>query len=166
MRQVKVRRVYEEPSPSDGRRVLVDRLWPRGLAKDAARIDEWLKAVAPSDALRRWYGHDPARFAEFRRRFDDELTEPERAEALRHLQELASSETITLLSAARDIEHSQAAELARRLQQEPVTGSHTHEDRGGDPPCWLSRVCAQCGAIADTNPPTTCPQCHAPIPGS
>jgi uncharacterized protein YeaO (DUF488 family) len=118
MGQVRVRRVYEEPAPSDGRRVLVDRLWPRGLAKDAAQIDEWLKAVAPSDTLRRWYGHEPARFAEFSRRYDDELAEPERAEALRHLQDLAATGTVTLLTATKDIQHSQAADLARRLEHD------------------------------------------------
>src|SRR5271157_5114508 len=73
MSQVRARRVYDEPQPSDGRRVLVDRLWPRGLAKAAAHVDEWLKAIAPSDELRRWYGHDPAKFDEFRRRYGDEL---------------------------------------------------------------------------------------------
>ncbi|MGH3157051.1 MAG: DUF488 domain-containing protein [Streptosporangiaceae bacterium] len=204
MGQVRVRRVYEEPAPSDGRRVLVDRLWPRGLAKEAALIDEWLKAVAPSDTLRRWYGHEPARFAEFSRCYGDELAEPERAGALRHLQDLASAGTVTLLTAARDIQHSQAAELARRLRHEPATesgssqnrgstdhddrgdsghnrsdsghddrgntghdrGDSGHDDRGGDPACWLHLVCARCGTIADTDPPTTCPQCGAPVPSS
>jgi uncharacterized protein YeaO (DUF488 family) len=79
---VRARRVYEAPDAADGRRVLVDRLWPRGLAKAAAHIDEWLKAIAPSDELRVWYGHDPAKFGEFRRRYDDELRDPERAAAL------------------------------------------------------------------------------------
>ena len=115
MAQVRVRRVYGEPEAADGRRVLVDRLWPRGLAKDAAHIDEWLKAVAPSDELRRWYGHDPAKWDEFRGRYGDELQEPERAGALEHLRELAASGTVTLLTATRDLEHSQAADLAERL---------------------------------------------------
>ena len=66
---VRVRRVYEDSTPEDGTRVLVDRVWPRGLRKDAARLDEWAKAVAPSSGLRTWYGHDPAKFAEFRRRY-------------------------------------------------------------------------------------------------
>lgn len=115
MTQVRVRRAYAEPSASDGVRVLVDRLWPRGLRKDAAHVDEWLKAVAPSDELRRWYGHDPAKFAEFRRRYTDELSEPQRAAAFRHLAELAAQGPVTLLTATRDIEHSQAADLAQRL---------------------------------------------------
>ena len=116
MTQVRARRVYGAPEASDGRRVLVDRLWPRGLTKDAAHVDEWLKSIAPSDELRRWYGHDPARFEEFRRRYGDELREPERAEALLHLRELAASGTVTLLTATRDLEHSQAFDLAERLR--------------------------------------------------
>jgi uncharacterized protein YeaO (DUF488 family) len=72
--EVRIRRVYEPAVPADGRRVLVDRLWPRGLSKDKARLDEWLKAVSPSDELRHWYGHDPARFAAFTRRYEAEVT--------------------------------------------------------------------------------------------
>jgi uncharacterized protein YeaO (DUF488 family) len=116
MSQVMARRVYDEPQASDGRRVLVDRLWPRGLAKDAAHVDEWLKAIAPSNELRRWYGHDPAKFEEFRRRYGDELREPERAAALLHLRELAASRPVTLLTATKDLEHSQAMDLAERLR--------------------------------------------------
>ena len=106
MTTVRARRVYEAPDAADGRRVLVDRLWPRGLAKAAAHIDEWLKAIAPSDELRRWYGHDPAKFGEFRRRYGDELRDPERAAALAHLRELAAAGPVTLLTATRDLEHS------------------------------------------------------------
>jgi uncharacterized protein YeaO (DUF488 family) len=76
---VRIGRIYDKPSPEDGTRVLVDRLWPRGLAKDAAAIDEWAKAAAPSDELRRWYRHEPRKFAEFRRRYGDEFLEPDRA---------------------------------------------------------------------------------------
>jgi uncharacterized protein YeaO (DUF488 family) len=96
----------------------VDRLWPRGLSKDKARLDEWLKAVSPSDELRHWYGHDPARFAEFTRRYETELTEPERAEALDRLRAEALSGPLTLLTATRDLDHSQAAVLARLLALE------------------------------------------------
>ncbi|MEV0148196.1 DUF488 family protein, partial [Nonomuraea sp. NPDC050733] len=78
MAGVRMRRVYEEPAGDDGTRVLVDRVWPRGLSKAAARLDEWCKQVAPSTELRRWYGHDPDRFAEFTRRYLAELEEPER----------------------------------------------------------------------------------------
>jgi uncharacterized protein YeaO (DUF488 family) len=77
-RKVAVRRVYDAPSELDGARVLVDRIWPRGLPKSKAALDEWCKEVAPSDALRKWYGHDPAKFAEFSRRYEAELTEPGR----------------------------------------------------------------------------------------
>ena len=116
--EVRIRRVYELAMPADGRRVLVDRLWPRGLSKDKARLDEWLKAVSPSDELRHWYGHDPARFAEFTRRYEAELTEPERAEALDKLRAEALSGPLTLLTATRDLDHSQAAVLARLLAPE------------------------------------------------
>jgi uncharacterized protein YeaO (DUF488 family) len=114
--KIDVRRVYDEPAPSDGRRVLVDRLWPRGLSKDAAAVDEWVKAVAPSDELRRWYGHEPAKFEEFRRRYLAELRDPERSEALGHVRDLAREGPITLLTATRDVDHSQAAVLAARLR--------------------------------------------------
>jgi uncharacterized protein YeaO (DUF488 family) len=116
MQEVRARRVYEEPEPDDGTRVLVDRLWPRGLSKDKASLDEWLKAVAPSDELRRWYGHDPDKFAEFERRYKAELKEPERAEALRHLADEARAGPVTLLTATGDLECSQAEVLVRLLR--------------------------------------------------
>jgi uncharacterized protein YeaO (DUF488 family) len=114
--RVRLRRVYEAPDPSDGRRVLVDRLWPRGLAKDKAAIDEWLKTVAPSDELRRWYGHQPERFPAFRQRYQHELRGAEQSDALDHLRQLTRRGTVTLLTATRDIEHSQAAVLAELLR--------------------------------------------------
>jgi uncharacterized protein YeaO (DUF488 family) len=114
--EVRARRVYEEATPSDGRRVLVDRLWPRGLSKERARLDEWLKAVAPSDELRRWYGHEPGKFAEFTQRYHTELTEPERAEALRQLRDQARSGPVTLLTATKDLEHSEAEVLVQELR--------------------------------------------------
>jgi uncharacterized protein YeaO (DUF488 family) len=116
---VRLRRVYEPPDPSDGRRVLVDRLWPRGLSKNAAALDEWLKTVAPSDELRRWYGHQPEKFAEFARRYGQELQDPERAGALEHLRQLAKPGPVTLLTATRDVEHSEAAVLAELLRGKP-----------------------------------------------
>ncbi|HEX4060380.1 MAG TPA: DUF488 family protein [Streptosporangiaceae bacterium] len=160
MAEVRARRVYSEPQPDDGKRILVDRLWPRGLAKDAAHIDEWLKAVAPSDELRRWYGHDPAKWAEFRHRYATELIDPERAAAVRHLRELSCEGPVTLLTATKDLDHSQAADLARRL-----TELAAGDDRPGDSACWLNRVCPRCGSMADEDPPTTCPHCHTPVPG-
>jgi uncharacterized protein YeaO (DUF488 family) len=121
---VRVRRVYEQPSPDDGVRLLVDRLWPRGVSKAKAHLDEWFKDVAPSDDLRRWYGHDPERFPEFRRRYLSELREPERAAALARLTEAASRGTVTLLTATKDAGHSEAAVLAALLlAQDPGPGA-------------------------------------------
>jgi uncharacterized protein YeaO (DUF488 family) len=117
--RVRLRRAYEPPDPADGRRVLVDRLWPRGLTKDAAAVDEWLKAIAPSDTLRRWYGHQPEKFAAFRQRYQAELSTAERAGAVDHLRQLARDGTVTLLTATRDVEHSQAAVLAEWLRETP-----------------------------------------------
>ena len=113
---VRLGRVYDDPSPEDGRRVLVDRIWPRGLAKAKAGIDQWAKDVAPSTELRRWYGHEPARFEEFRRRYQAELAEPQRQAALRHLRELVRSGPLTLVTATRDVDHSQAAVLVEHLR--------------------------------------------------
>jgi uncharacterized protein YeaO (DUF488 family) len=113
---VRVRRVYEEPSPQDGTRVLVDRVWPRGLTKGRAQLAEWCKEVAPSTPLRKWYGHDPARFEEFARRYRAELEQPERAEALRHLRELAKDRPLTVLTATKHLGISQAAVLADVLR--------------------------------------------------
>jgi uncharacterized protein YeaO (DUF488 family) len=113
---VRVRRVYDPPEPADGQRVLVDRLWPRGLSKSAAALDEWVKAVAPSDELRRWYGHEASKFPAFQERYQAELQAPERADALAHLRHLAGSGPLTLLTATKDVGHSQAAVLAARLR--------------------------------------------------
>lgn len=111
------RRIYERPTRSDGVRVLVDRMWPRGLGKEAAHLDEWLRDVAPSAGLRRWYGHDPERFAEFRRRYLAELREAPGRQAARHLRAIAHAHDLTLLTATRDLEHSQAAVLANWLAE-------------------------------------------------
>jgi uncharacterized protein YeaO (DUF488 family) len=92
--------------------VLVDRIWPRGLTKDKAQLDEWCKQIAPSTPLRKWYGHEPVRFEEFARRYRAELKEPERTEALQHLRELAKKQTLTLLTATKDAEISEAVVLA------------------------------------------------------
>jgi len=111
-----VARIYDEDTET-GTRVLVDRVWPRGISKDAAHLDEWLKDVAPSTDLRRWYGHEPGRFAEFRRRYEAELAEPPAAEALARLREMAHEGTLILLTATKDVEHSQAAVLAELLKK-------------------------------------------------
>ena len=113
--QVRVRVIYEEPTRADGIRVLVDRIWPRGVSKTRAHLDEWCKDVAPSTELRKWYHHDPDRFEEFTRRYCRELTQPPRADVLQHLRELADQHTVTLLTATTDAERSEAAVLAQVL---------------------------------------------------
>jgi uncharacterized protein YeaO (DUF488 family) len=117
---IRVRRVYEEPAAADGARVLVDRVWPRGLRKDAARLDEWAKDVAPSTELRTWYGHDPAKFDEFKRRYRAELDEPAAREGFERLRALsAGGRPMTLLTATKDVDISQAAVLAGLLRETP-----------------------------------------------
>jgi uncharacterized protein YeaO (DUF488 family) len=113
---IRIRRVYEEPAPEDGARVLVDRIWPRGLRKDAARLDEWAKDVAPSTELRTWYQHDPAKFDEFRDRYLAELDQPGPREALSRIRALAAAGPVTLLTATKDLGLSQAAVLAGLLK--------------------------------------------------
>jgi uncharacterized protein YeaO (DUF488 family) len=113
---LRLRRVYEPPAPEDGRRVLVDRLWPRGLTRDAARLDEWLKDVAPSTALRHWYGHRPELFDEFRDRYLAELAEPGPAAALGRLRELSAAGTLTLLTATKEVGLSHLTVLAELLR--------------------------------------------------
>ena len=114
--QIRLRRVYDEPEPADGARVLVDKLWPRGVSKQAAQLREWAKDVAPSDELRRWYGHEPGKFDEFRRRYLAELDQPEPQAAVARLRGLAADGPLTLLTATKDVQHSQAAVLADHLR--------------------------------------------------
>jgi uncharacterized protein YeaO (DUF488 family) len=112
---VRVRRVYDPPEPEDGTRVLVDRLWPRGLAKDAARVDEWPKALTPSTELRRWYHAGGGSYEEFGERYAAELAAPEAAGALGRVRELLREGPVTLLTASKDTATSHAAVLARLL---------------------------------------------------
>ncbi|MER7949566.1 DUF488 family protein [Streptomyces sp. NPDC096079] len=114
---VRVRRVYDDPSPDDGVRVLVDRLWPRGLKKTDARIDEWPKALTPSTELRRWYHGTEGAYEEFRRRYEAELDAPAAAEALDRLRDLATAGTVTLLTAAKDPSASHTTVLRGLLGQ-------------------------------------------------
>ena len=148
--QIRVRRVYDAPSPADGARVLVDRVWPRGLRKDAARLDEWAKDAAPSTELRKWYGHDPAKFDEFRRRYLDELSGAAQRKELGRIRALAAAGPVTLLTATRAVDISEAAVLAQILRQ-PI------EDEGGDAACWASLVCPECGAIESEGHRPGCP---------
>jgi uncharacterized protein YeaO (DUF488 family) len=113
--KIQVKRIYDEPAPADGARVLVDRVWPRGIRKEAAHLDEWAKDVAPSAELRTWYQHDPAKFGEFRQRYIAELAAPGPREALARLRDLAASRPVTLLTATKDVALSQAAVLAGLL---------------------------------------------------
>ncbi|MEV4533422.1 DUF488 family protein [Asanoa sp. NPDC049518] len=110
---MRLRRVYDEVEPGDGKRVLVDRIWPRGVRKGS--FDEWLKDVAPSNELRHWYGHDPDKFTEFRRRYLAELKQPEQAAALDQLRTLQKQGPLTLLTATKDVDISHAAVLAKVL---------------------------------------------------
>jgi uncharacterized protein YeaO (DUF488 family) len=115
-RLLRLRRIYDGPSPDDGTRVLVDRLWPRGLSRDAAAVDLWLKDAAPSASLRLWYGHRPERFEEFRRRYLRELARPGPEAAVRQLRALTRTRRVTLLTATKDVDRSQAAVLAEVLR--------------------------------------------------
>jgi uncharacterized protein YeaO (DUF488 family) len=114
--KVQVRRIYDTHLTGDGTRVLVDRVWPRGLTKTKADLDEWCKQVAPSTELRKWYSHDPDRFTEFGHRYEAELADPQRAAALAHLRDLAAAgRPLTLLTATRQSDISEAAVLATLL---------------------------------------------------
>ncbi|GGO45546.1 hypothetical protein GCM10012287_13740 [Streptomyces daqingensis] len=119
VRHVRVRRVYEEARPrEDGLRVLVDGVWPRGMKKEDARLDEWAKQVAPSTGLRKWYSHDPDKFGEFAERYRAELAEPEAAEALGRLKERAAGRTLTLLTSVKEeqLDYSHVAVLREELE--------------------------------------------------
>lgn len=114
---LRIARIYEEPSADDGRRILVDRLWPRGVSKQKARLDDWCKEVAPSDELRRWYGHDPGRFEEFSARYREELSAGGRAEALERIAAAARAGTVTLLTATKEPAISQAAVIRAAIEE-------------------------------------------------
>ena len=108
-----LKRAYEPPEKIDGTRILVDRLWPRGVSKAEARLDEWIKEVAPSTELRKWFGHDPERWAEFRRRYRAELAG--HSEIVTHLRRLAREGTLTLIYGAKDEAHNEAVVLRNVL---------------------------------------------------
>ena len=112
---IKLKRVYEDPSPKDGLRVLVERLWPRGLAKERAAVDLWLKDVAPSAELRKWFGHEPARWETFQKRYREELRA--KRDSIKLLKHKAKEVTVTLVYAARDEERNGALVLKRFLSQ-------------------------------------------------
>lgn len=121
MTDIRIKRAYEEPSSADGYRVLVDRIWPRGISKDQAALDHWAKELAPSTQLRKWFGHDPARWEEFQDRYRAEL-----ADHTRELDELlrrARKGKLTLVYGARDATHNQAQVLRQILEGQSVSGS-------------------------------------------
>ena len=117
--QVAIKHVYDEPDKNDGMRVLVDRLWPRGLSKERAHIDLWLKEIAPSNELRAWFGHDPAKFDEFRHRYEAELASDTGQTAFARLRQLVQQQQVALVFAARDATHSNAAVLLELLSHNP-----------------------------------------------
>jgi uncharacterized protein YeaO (DUF488 family) len=114
---IKIKRVYEQPDKDDGRRILVDRLWPRGLTKEKAGVDLWLKEIAPSTELRKWFGHDPDRWEEFKERYRAELEEAGKMEVLRNIAERAREENVTLLFGAKDTRHNDARALEAFIRE-------------------------------------------------
>jgi uncharacterized protein YeaO (DUF488 family) len=114
---VRLQRAYDEPSADDGYRVLVDRLWPRGRTKEHLRLDEWARDLGPSTELRKWFGHDPARWPEFRARYHAELADAGRARTLDELAERARRARVTLVFGAHDAEHNQARVIADELER-------------------------------------------------
>lgn len=111
---VKIKRVYDPESPDDGKRVLIDRLWPRGIKKEELRVDEWLKEIAPSDELRKWFAHDPAKWTEFKKRYHRELRE--KATLIDSLTRQAKHGILTLLYSAKDEKHNNAVVLQEMIQ--------------------------------------------------
>ncbi len=114
---VRLQRAYEDPGADDGHRVLVDRVWPRGRTKEALRLDAWARDLGPSTELRKWFGHDPARWPEFRSRYEVELAEPGKAQALDALAAEAREGPVTIVYGARDREHNQAQVIADELDR-------------------------------------------------
>jgi uncharacterized protein YeaO (DUF488 family) len=118
-RMLMLKRAYEPASRRDGWRVLVERLWPRGIAKETLALDEWLKELAPSAELRKWFGHDPERWVEFSRRYRQELRQPAAVALVKQLRERAAAGPVTLVFAARDTEHNSAVVLHALLEGRP-----------------------------------------------
>jgi uncharacterized protein YeaO (DUF488 family) len=123
--KIRVKRVYDAPTPDDGYRVLVDRLWPRGLSKDRARIDRWLREVAPSNKLRTWFAHRVERFGEFRNRYIEELRDKESLVRVL-LSKVETGQTITLLYSAKDSEHNNAVVLRDYLEERLKISGRKH----------------------------------------
>lgn len=116
-KMITIKRVYKPVNEADGKRVLVDRLWPRGISKEKAKIDEWMKDIAPSNELRKWFNHDPEKFEEFSQKYKEELKEPEKKKELDKLIEMSDGNTVTLVYSAKDEEHNQAVVLKHYLEE-------------------------------------------------
>jgi uncharacterized protein YeaO (DUF488 family) len=112
---IKIKRIYDQVSEDDGKRILVDRLWPRGLKKDEIKIDEWLKEIAPSDGLRKWFSHDPSKWQEFKNRYKKELKN--KSEITEKLRIETKKGQVTLLFSAKDVEHNNAVVLKEVIEQ-------------------------------------------------
>jgi uncharacterized protein YeaO (DUF488 family) len=112
---VKIKRIYDPASPDDGKRIYVDRLWPRGMKKEEVKMDEWLKDISPSDSLRKFFGHDPSKYEEFKNRYTKELEN--HSEVLERVRKESKKETVTLLFSAKDIEHNNATVLKEMLSK-------------------------------------------------
>lgn len=115
---IKVKRIYDPVSPDDGKRILVDRLWPRGIKKNEAEINEWLKDIAPSDGLRKWFSHDPNKWQEFKNRYIKELKN--NSELIERLKAVAKKEKVTLLFSAKDVEHNNAVVLKEVIEKKKL----------------------------------------------
>ncbi len=150
---VMVRRVYDEPLDMDGTRVLVDRIWPRGLSKEMAHLDEWCKQVAPSTALRKWYAHVPERFDEFAKRYRQQLKEPEQAAGLLHLHELTEKSPLTLLTATKHPES-----VRRPFSPSSFKAERSRGSCGTDPESGSSARGGWRARTLDSDP--TCVACH------
>jgi uncharacterized protein YeaO (DUF488 family) len=159
-------RVHDVGAAGPGARYLVDRLWPRGVAKEALHLAGWARDAAPSDDLRRWFGHDPARWEEFRARYTAELEAS--PDAWRPLLDAALEGDVLLLYAARDEEHNNAVVLREHLERQPAPARARPDpgadDLGGDAACWLHRVCPECGRLCEDGSAQRCPSCGSPLP--
>ncbi len=114
---IKIKRIYDPVSKDDGKRILVDKLWPRGVKKEKAAIDEWLKDIAPSDELRKWFSHDPSKWQEFKNKYKKELKGKDKLELLEQLKKIATKEKVTVLFSAKDIAHNNAVVLKELLEE-------------------------------------------------
>ncbi len=112
---IKIKRIYDPASPDDGKRIYIDRLWPRGMKKEEVKIDEWLKDISPSDDLRKWFGHDPSKYAEFKRRYSKELQK--HSEILERIRREGRKGAVTLLFSAKDVEHNNATVMKEILSR-------------------------------------------------